>query len=1218
MQQARLAEFPFDLKRPLGRGAYGSVHEAVDRRNGQRVALKELTRLGPRSLWRFKQEFRRIADVHHPNLVRLFELFEHAGHWYIAMEVVEGQDLLSFVRQATMARAAGAGMPERRFDEGRLRQAFGGVAQGLRALHAHGILHRDLKPSNVMITPEGRAVLLDFGLSSEIRPSGAPNLEIGVGTARYMAPEQAEGAHLEQSADWYAFGVCLYEALTGRAPFEATSGYKVLLDKLREEPPALESLVSGLPPDLSALCSNLLAREPDQRPRGRGVLHVLGDSEQLSENSEEALPSTPPMRSFAGRAAELEQLERALSQVQTGAMRVVLVEGESGVGKSELLQEFAARVLAANRDALVLRGRCYENERVSYKAFDGCVDDLAQTLTALGNEASELAPEGAPLLAQVFPVLSGVAGFDTRGAQPYGGDPAARRLEAFSVLSRLFRGLAQRGPLILLIDDLQWSDVESFRLLKALREGHEEPPVLVLASVRPRDEIEPELGASIDAVRAWSCTEQLSLGGLPEEDASALLEGLLGPAFEADQLRSLARESRGNPLFLLELIHFTQGRELAAGRETLTLDAALQARIDGLPEAARALLNLVALSARPHAAQMFFHAHGASVEREVTMLLGAKLLRARQGHELECYHDRIRKTVLSGIREDRRVTLHRRLAEALSSTSHADAAELAVHWEAAGEPAHAVEAYQTAAETAFRALAFRQSEQLYERAIALRGEAHDERQTAMVTARARALACAGHSAEAAELYRQAAEWAQGEQRLVLRSRVAEHLMQSVHVGPGLDEARQLLAKIGLPLPRTPLGILARAVWNRLRTRFVRWLPSWLRPAATMSPTRLDVTQDLLRQFGIVHNGLSLALTTEYVRIAGRSSDEKHRLRAQAYEGWWQTVSGSLARGLPHFDATREAVAALGDPSLIAQHMTLEGSARMAGWQWQSSVDILERAEVLLRERCPNDPWALTVARYHLGAGWYHTGLTARLAHHSERWLREARERQDWFAVAMLAGMGAGSMRHVMRGDPQSAIAEIDQALAPIPEEPFSFPHFGHLMISQSARHLIGGRAALDYLESRSDRLDRAFLLRTRMGRETMRYYRCAAVLAAAGTMGSDERSRMLLRVRGFVRAWLHNEAPFRRGIGHASMAQLDALAGEMRSAITHAREAVRYFESVGFAAPCPARYLLGILEGGASGRAQCEAVLKGRAEQGWKTPRDALVVSMPAIAWLEG
>lgn len=263
----------YEILDPIGRGGMGTVYRARDRVLGDKVAVKvlkpELSRR-PEMIRRFRAEMAMARKVRHPNVCRIYAAGEEAGRLYLAMELIDGTDLKSVLRQRKSGLA-----PEQAFEYAVE------LAGGLQALHDAGIVHRDVKATNIMVDKKGPR-LMDFDIAKQHEAEGkdaaAATLTGQVlGTPEYMSPEYALGDRVDYRNDIYSLGVLIFEMFTGDVPFRGDSPLATILKHLSEPPPLEGPRAKGLPPSVVPVLRKALAKRPDERhSTARGLGMALG------------------------------------------------------------------------------------------------------------------------------------------------------------------------------------------------------------------------------------------------------------------------------------------------------------------------------------------------------------------------------------------------------------------------------------------------------------------------------------------------------------------------------------------------------------------------------------------------------------------------------------------------------------------------------------------------------------------------------------------------------------------------------------------------------------------------------------------------------------------------------------------------------------------------------------------------------------------------------
>jgi len=271
----------YSVSQRIGRGGYGVVFRATDEVLQRDVALKQLPLSGTEEeIARFQREARVLAMLSHPHIVQVFDLVEHNGHLWMAMELVERGDLAALLKQSgPMAVADAVALAAR-------------IADALEYAHERGVVHRDLKPANVLMADARTPKVTDFGLA-KIATGTAHTLEGAVmGSPHYMSPEQADGNAVDHRTDVYALGIILHQMIAGSVPFTGELA-SVLAQHVRRPAPPLASRATRepVPPALDALVSRMLAKSPDQRPAR--MADVAAELAQLATLGSSASPATP-------------------------------------------------------------------------------------------------------------------------------------------------------------------------------------------------------------------------------------------------------------------------------------------------------------------------------------------------------------------------------------------------------------------------------------------------------------------------------------------------------------------------------------------------------------------------------------------------------------------------------------------------------------------------------------------------------------------------------------------------------------------------------------------------------------------------------------------------------------------------------------------------------------------------------------------------------------
>lgn len=717
----------------LGSGGMGMVFRALDRLKGEVVALKRLSPpdsfeistplLDSDARLALAQEFRVLSSLRHPHIISVLDYgFDANGDPYFTMELLEGAD---DIREAANKKTV-----DRRTEL--LIQAL----QAMIYLHRHGIVHRDLKPSNILVTDD-IVKLLDFGLAAEAEqlPETSDRLE---GTLYYMAPEVLIGMRASRASDIYALGVIAYEFFSGRHPFEAATSTEIVQKILTHTPDMDE--IEDVKTEIRRVLEHMLDKDPNRRYNDAAeVIKEMGFPGMTPGLMEAFLQAAP----FVGRKQELEALLEILKSVIEGSGSAWLLGGESGIGKSRLLDEFRSHALV--RKAVVLRGQAVKEGGLPFQLWR----DVARRLVL----STELTDMQAGVLKAIVPDIETLLGKPVADAPELDGKSGQERL-SLTIVDLI---KAQKRPLVLILEDLHWSS-ESLDVLKTLMQFVHEMPLMIVGSYR-NDE-RPDLPEELTGIKTMPLT-QLSHDGIGELSSAIL--GTKGRMPEVMDM--LVHNTKGNTFYIIEVIRMMveqAGGIDKIGAVTLKKDLIskelteiIEHHLAQISAEGQRLLQIAAVDGRQVDRKLLEEmAPEANLDQWLTECSDAKILEV-ENNEWRFSHDKLRDGLLTTLKADDRKNLHRRIAQALERiypNGEGHLATLALHWELAGELLLAADWYTRAAKEAEEAYAIGSAIDYYKKALDFLPENMIDWRLDIYTRLGKMLRWQAHFDEAKEIY----------------------------------------------------------------------------------------------------------------------------------------------------------------------------------------------------------------------------------------------------------------------------------------------------------------------------------------------------------------------------------------------------------------------------------------------------------------------------------
>ncbi len=590
----------------LGAGGMGVVYKAEDTKLERVVAIKFLPHhiaANAEERERFKIEAKAAAALNHPNIATIYAIEEIEGEMFIVMEFIEGAELRKLL-----------------IDNGQLLIAnclayATQIAEGLKAAHAKGITHRDIKSSNIMVTESGQVKIMDFGLAKMGGEVHLTKAGMTLGTVAYMSPEQARGEEVDQRTDIWAFGVVLYEMLTGQLPFRGEYEAAMMYAIVHEEPEPILSLRPEAPTELKHIVSTALAKDKAERYQHveemRLALNAITKNFDTGVFAEQAYIAAPFIAGESGmaeehepfciaREQELAKLDKSLDLALSGKGQMVFITGEAGSGKTTLIRAFEQFAQKRHADLIMVRGKCDAHTGIGdpYLPFRDVLGMLTgeveamwaagaitkehatrlwkfsplsmQALVDAGPDLIGTLASGEALIKRAVAFASSRASWLTRLKKQVEGKTAAstashlQQSDLFKQFTTVLQTLSRRQPLLIVLDDLQWADAGSISLLFHLGRRIERDHILIVGTYRST---EVALGRSGERHPLASVINECKgiFGDFKIELDLAAGRHFINAFIDTEPNRvsasfrdTLFQQTEGHALFTVELLHGMQ------------------------------------------------------------------------------------------------------------------------------------------------------------------------------------------------------------------------------------------------------------------------------------------------------------------------------------------------------------------------------------------------------------------------------------------------------------------------------------------------------------------------------------------------------------------------------------------------------------------------------------------------------------------------------------